>query len=144
MPASDRCSHPWTSVFTSWWENVSIHYADLAYCALIFMSAKDKKLRWCDVYFKFWAFWWTLGLFLRTIHDCTCTLRTSSEFCAVSSSICLRSSATASGSAGTRGGWAESVSASQVASSREGEALERFESSFSRGNVKEHQGWKQI
>ncbi len=65
----------------------------------------------------------------------TCTFRASSEFCDVSSSICLRSSATVPGSAGAGEGCGESASPWEMASSGAGEALERLESNFSEEKV---------
>lgn len=84
------------------------------------------------------------SVWICAVPGLTCTLRTSSEFCEVSSSICLCNSATVPGSPGAGEGLAESVSAWEVASSWAGEALERFESSFSRGKVHERPQHKSI
>lgn len=67
--------------------------------------------------------------------DLTCTLSASSEFCEVSSSICLCNSATIPGSAGPGEDLVESASSWEVASFWAGEALDRLESSFSAEEV---------
>lgn len=65
---------------------------------------------YCQLNTCFFFFFLCIGACIRALADVTCTLRTSSEFCKVSSSICVCSSATVPGSAGAGEGLAESVS----------------------------------
>lgn len=94
-------------------------------------------ISWAGVWATIIVHWSSVNLnFERSL---TCTLRASSEFCEVSSSICSRSSATVLRSAGAGEWWAESGSPWQVASSWAGAPLECLESSFSRGKVQKQQ-----